>query len=403
MSQENTTEAAPSAQPRKRKHWLLGLVLITLIILGGGYAYHQFYGQYYESTEDAYVQGNLVSIAPRVNGTVTQVYAESGDYVEQGQPLVTLDPSETRIALDRAEANLGNVIRQTRGLYNDVENYQAQVKVREVNYQQAQADYERRRKLAEKGAIAEEEVTHYRDALNAARNELMSTRQALKAKLALTDNVEIAQHPAIKEAIAQLQNAYLNNQYTQIKAPVSGYVAKRSVQLGQQVSTGSDLMVVVPLHQVWIDANFKESQLTQMRIGQPVDITTDLYGEDVHFKGHISSLGIGTGSAFALLPPQNATGNWIKIVQRLPVRIELNTEKLKQYPLRIGLSSTVTVHMAEEGLLLPEQATNSPRLTTDIYQNQLQDAHTLVSRILTANGIDADKALAMAAAEAEHE
>lgn len=403
MSQENTTEAAPSSQPRKRKHWLLGLVLMTLIILGSGYAYHEFHGQYYESTEDAYVQGNLVSIAPRVNGTVTQVYAESGDYVKQGQALVTLDPSETRIALDRAEANLGNVIRQTRGLYNDVDNYQAQVQVKEVNYQQAQADYERRRKLAEKGAIAEEEVTHYRDALNAARNELMSTRQALKAKRALTDHVDIAQHPAIKEAIAQLQNAYLNNQYTQIKAPVSGYVAKRSVQLGQQVSTGSDLMVVVPLHQVWIDANFKESQLTQMRIGQPVDITTDLYGDDVHFEGHISSLGIGTGSAFALLPPQNATGNWIKIVQRLPVRIELNTDKLEKYPLRIGLSSTVTVHMAQEGLLLPKQATTSPRLTTDIYQNQLQDAHALVARILSANGIDADKALAMAAAEAEHE
>ncbi|ODC04085.1 hemolysin D [Terasakiispira papahanaumokuakeensis] len=403
MSQENTTEAAPSSQPRKRKHWLLGLVLMTLIILGSGYAYHEFYGQYYESTEDAYVQGNLVSIAPRVNGTVTQVYAESGDYVKQGQPLVTLDPSETRIALDRAEANLGNVIRQTRGLYNDVDNYQAQVQVKEVNYQQAQADYERRRKLAEKGAIAEEEVTHYRDALNAARNELMSTRQALKAKRALTDHVDIAQHPAIKEAIAQLQNAYLNNQYTQIKAPVSGYVAKRSVQLGQQVSTGSDLMVVVPLHQVWIDANFKESQLTQMRIGQPVDITTDLYGDDVHFEGHISSLGIGTGSAFALLPPQNATGNWIKIVQRLPVRIELNTDKLEKYPLRIGLSSTVTVHMAQEGLLLPEQATTTARLTTDIYQNQLQDAHALVAHILSANGIDADKALAMSAAEAEHE
>lgn len=403
MSQENTTEAAPSAQPSKRKRWLFGLVLITLMILGSGYAYHLFYGQYYESTEDAYVQGNLVTIAPRVNGTVTQVYAESGDYVEQGQPLVTLDPSETQIALERAEANLGQVIRQTRALYNDVENYEAQVKVKEVNDQQARADYERRRKLAEKGAIAEEEVTHYRDALNAAHNELMSTRQALKAKRALTDHIDIAQHPAIKEAIAQLQNAYLNNQYTEIKAPVSGYIAKRSVQLGEQVSTGSDLMVVVPLQQVWIDANFKESQLTQMRIGQPVDITTDLYGDDVHFKGHISSLGIGTGSAFALLPPQNATGNWIKIVQRLPVRITLNKDKLAQYPLRIGLSSTVTVHMAQEGPLLPEQATTSPRLSTDIYQNQLQKAHALVARILSANGIDADKALAMTTAEAEHE
>jgi membrane fusion protein (multidrug efflux system) len=390
---EQTTDKQPAvsapAKSSKRKQYLLGLLLVVAGTGIGAYVYQQEYGRFYEDTDDAYVQGNLITIAPKVPGTVTQVFADEGDYVEKGQTLVTLDPSDARIALDSAEANLANVVRQTRGLYNDVDNYQAQVQVQEVNYRQAMADYQRRVKLAKRNLISDEEVTHYQDSLKAAENQLTAVKQALNAKLALTEGVSIANHPAIKSAIAQLQNAYLNLQYAQIKAPESGYIAKRAVQVGQQLSAGTALMVVVPLQQVWIDANFKESQMAAMRIGQPVDIVADLYGDDVHFQGHIASLGIGTGSAFALLPEQNATGNWIKIVRRLPVRVVFdNPQQLQQHPLRIGLSTQVTVHLKDEkGPLLAQTPVTKPRFSTDIYDDQLQQAHKLVEQILQDNGI----------------
>ncbi|QUN05456.1 efflux RND transporter periplasmic adaptor subunit [Shewanella yunxiaonensis] len=396
---EQTTEkqsaAVSSAKPSKRKKYLLGLLLVIMGAGLGAYVYQEEYGRFYEETDDAYVQGNLISIAPKIAGSVTQVFADEGDYVEKGQTLVTLDPSDARIALDSAEANLANVVRQTRGLYNDVDNYQAQVQVQQVTYQQALADYQRRVKLAKRNLISEEEVTHYRDSLKAAENQLNAVKQSLNAKLALTEGVTIANHPAIKSAIAQLQNAYLNLQYTKIKAPESGYIAKRAVQVGQQLSVGTALMVVVPLEQVWVDANFKESQMAAMRIGQPVDIVADLYGDNVHFKGHIASLGIGTGSAFALLPEQNATGNWIKIVRRLPVRVVLDdAQQLKQHPLRIGLSTMVTVHLQDEnGPLLAQTPVSKPRFSTDIYDDQLQQAHQLVKQILKENGITTDSAV----------
>ncbi|MCL1075439.1 efflux RND transporter periplasmic adaptor subunit [Shewanella dokdonensis] len=396
---EQTTDKQPaapsSAKPSKRKTYLLGLLLVAAATGIGAYVYHQEYGRFYEDTDDAYVQGNLISIAPKIAGTVTQVFADEGDYVEKGQTLVKLDPSDARIALDSAEASLANVVRQTRGLYNDVDNYQAQVQVQEVNYRQAQADYQRRVKLAKSKLISDEEVIHYHDSLKAAENQLTAVKQALNAKLALTEGVTIANHPAIKSAIAQLQNAYLNLQYTQIKAPESGYIAKRAVQVGQQLTVGNALLVVVPLQQVWIDANFKESQMADMRIGQPVDIVADLYGDDVHFNGHIASLGLGTGSAFALLPEQNATGNWIKIVRRLPVRVVLDdVQQLKQHPLRIGLSTLVTVHLKDEnGPLLAQTPVTKPRFSTDIYDDQLQHAHKLVNQILQENGINLDVAV----------
>lgn len=393
-----------SNQSRKRKKLMLTLLICVLIVLVAGFGYYELYGKFYESTDDAYVQGNLISVSPKIGGTVTNVYVEDGDYVKQGQTLVTLDPNSTQIALDSAKANLASVVRQTRGLYNDVDNYQAQVNIKEVDYSQALSDYKRRQELSKKGVISVEEVTHYRDALASAKNALISAKQALKTKLALTDGVSVANHPAIKSAIATLQHAYLDHLYTTIQSPVSGYIAKRSVQVGEQVSTASALLVVVPLNQVWVNANFKESQLGDMRIGQRVDLTSDLYGDDVHYQGHIASLGIGTGSAFALLPAQNATGNWIKIVQRLPVRIALERNNLTQHPLRIGLSMNVTVHLRDkQGSLLNTAQITKPRFTTDIYDHQLQMAHKLATKILIANGIDAKQAAMTVNDEARHD
>ncbi|CAG9297695.1 efflux RND transporter periplasmic adaptor subunit [Celerinatantimonas diazotrophica] len=392
--EENTVAPHTPNRIKKRRRLLLMLLTVAILIAAGIFGYYELYGRYYESTDDAYVNGNLNDISSQINGTITQVYAEDGDFVKKGQPLVTLDDNQTSIALDNAEANLANVVRQTRGLYSDVDNYRAQVEIKEVNYRQALADYKRRQKLAHKGAISVEELNHYRDALTSAKNELISVKQTLKAKLALTEGVPIEKHPAIKSAITKLQQAYLNQLYTSIKAPVDGYIAQRQAQVGEQVTPATKLMVIVPLHQVWIDANFKENQLRDMRIGQSVDITTDLYGDDVHYSGHVESLGIGTGSAFALLPAQNATGNWIKIVQRLPVRIALNSKNLDKYPLRIGLSSYVTVHLTKNsGPLLSKQPLTKPRFSTNIYNNQLESANHLIAKILTANGINAEKAL----------
>ncbi|MFM2482016.1 efflux RND transporter periplasmic adaptor subunit [Celerinatantimonas sp. YJH-8] len=377
---------------RKRKKIMLCLMITLLLFLGCGYGYYEIYGQYYESTDDAYVQGNILNIAPKISGTVTKIYAEDGDYVQQGQPLVALDRNDTQIALEQAKANLANVIRQTRSLYTDVENYQSQVNIQQVAYQQAQADYQRRQQLVKKNAISVEELNHYKDALTSAKNALMAAKQALQSRAALTDGVAIADHPAIKQAIAQLQQAFLNNEYTIVPAPVSGYVSQRSVQLGEQVTPSHNLMALVPLNQVWVDANFKESQMKDMRIGQPVDITADLYGSNIHYQGHIASLGIGTGSAFSLLPAQNATGNWIKIVQRLPVRIELDAQNLDRYPLRIGLSMNVTVHLAhQQGPLLDETINQKPRLETRTYDHQLAQTRQIIASIFKLNGIKASK------------
>ncbi|MFM2484494.1 efflux RND transporter periplasmic adaptor subunit [Celerinatantimonas yamalensis] len=394
MNQTTNTEEHPtkhiSNQSRKRRRLLAMLAVLVVIILIGIFGYYQLYGRFYESTDDAYVQGNLNSISPQISGTVTQVFVEDGDYVKKGQTLVTLDQSDTRIALQSAEANLASVVRQTRGLYSDIANYQAQVQTKKIDYKQALADYERRQKLAKKGAVSVEEVNHYRDTMNAAKNALISTEQTLESKIALIDGVTVEHHPAIRSAIAKLQSAYLNHLHTTIKAPIDGYVAKRSVQVGEQVSPTDNLLVIVPLHQVWINANFKESQLKEMRIGQPVDITTDLYGDNVHYQGHVASLGIGTGSAFALLPAQNASGNWIKIVQRLPVRIAIDSnQSLANYPLRIGLSCYITVHLVDNhGPRLSVQHTDKPRFSTDIYDHPLNMAHKLVAKILSANGLD---------------
>lgn len=393
-SNADQADTEPRANKKGRRKSLLILLAVILLGLAGGFTYYYTYGQYYESTDDAYVQGNLVTITPQISGIVTQVVVDDGDYVHQGQPIVRLDPTDTEVALNSAKANLANVVRQVRGLYNNVSYYQSQLQIARVNLEQAQTDYKRRKALAVSGAISNETAEHARDALNSAQNQLLAAQQQLYASKALTDNVSINDHPQIKAAIAQLQQAYLAHQRHVIRAPTNGYVAQRTVQLGNQVQPGTTLMAVVPLQQIWIEANFKESQMNQMRLGQKVDIEADLYGNKVDYQGHIESLGIGTGSAFSLLPAQNASGNWIKIVQRLPVRIQLDDQTLlDRYPLRIGLSLDVRVHLRDQqGDLLPSEPKTQPRYATDVYQHQLADAHQTISRILIANGISAEQA-----------
>ncbi|HCI4590139.1 TPA: efflux RND transporter periplasmic adaptor subunit [Klebsiella quasipneumoniae subsp. similipneumoniae] len=385
MSMENN--APPSdKRPGKRTRNFAILLLILILAAGGCLAWYLLYARYYESTDDAYVNGNQVTLTPQITGTVTQVTVDEGDYVEKGQPLVLLDPSDTAIALQQAEANLASTVRQVRGLYSTADNYRAQVAAKKVALQTAKSDYVRREKIVSSGAIAVEDLAHYRDAVTSAQSDLLAAEQALKTNQAMVDDTVVDNHPEVKTAVATLRQRYLDNSRSTIVAPVSGYVAKRAVQLGMRVTSGTTLLAIVPLNEVWVDANFKESQMQDMRIGQKVELNADLYGDNVKYHGTIESLGICTGSAFSLLPAQNASGNWIKIVQRLPVRITLDPHDMQKHPLRVGLSMNAEVDIRNQGgHLLPQKTVEQPRFRTDVYETPMEAADKLVAKILHDN------------------
>lgn len=384
------TQEIPNGNP-KRKRWLL--ILLAVVVLAGlaSVAWQIIYGRWHEDTEDAYVNGNVVQITPQITGTVVSIGADDGDLVQKGQVLVKFDPSDADIALQQAEANLARTVRQVRGLFSNVDGYKADVAAKKVALAKAEADFKRRQNLANDGAISQEELAHARDALDTARSSLTSAEQQLDTNRALIDDTVIASHPDVKAAAAKLRQAYLDDARAVIIAPVTGYVAKRTVQVGQRVQPGAALMAVIPLDQVWIDANFKETQLKHMRIGQPVEIRSDLYGSEVKYSGTVDSLGVGTGSAFSLLPAQNATGNWIKIVQRVPVRIRISPDELAKHPLRIGLSMSVNVNLHDQsGPALAQQPPREALFSTDVYQQQLASADQLIEQLIHANLADAN-------------
>ena len=379
----------PSAAPepsRKRKAWLLGLVLLLILAGVGAWAWYSLVGRWHESTDDAYVNGNVVEITPLVTGTVTSIGADDGDLVHAGQVLLQFDPADSQVALQAAEARLARSVRQVRGLYSNVDALKAQLETRQAELRKARQDFNRRKVLADSGAIAAEELSHARDDLSVAEAAVNSARQQLSTSSALVDDTVVSSHPEVMAAAADLRQAYLDHARTTLVAPVTGYVAKRTVQLGQRLQPGTATMAVIPLDQVWIDANFKETQLRDMRIGQPVQISADLYGSEVRYSGTVDSLGAGTGSAFALLPAQNATGNWIKIVQRVPVRIAIDAKQLAEHPLRIGLSMKAEVSLRDQkGEVLPSTPAKGTVFDTDVYAKQLHDADEVIHTIIQGN------------------
>ncbi|WP_024675171.1 HlyD family efflux transporter periplasmic adaptor subunit [Pseudomonas syringae] len=391
---ENTSETSQKkdANPGKRRFLLILLAIIVVLCGLGIWAWYEVYGQWSEETDDAYVNGNVVEITPLVTGTVISIGADDGDLVHEGQVLLKFDPSDAEVSLQSAEANLGKVVRQVRGLYSNVDGMKAQLAAQRTAVQTAQDNYNRRRSLAAGGAISQEELSHARDSLTSAQSALNSLQQQLSTSVALVDDTVVSSHPDVKAAAAQLRQAYLANARSTLVAPVTGYVAKRTVQLGQRIQPGTATMAVIPLDQLWIDANFKETQLGKMRIGQPVEISSDLYGSDVKYSGTIDSLGAGTGSAFALLPAQNATGNWIKIVQRVPVRVHINPEELAKHPLRVGLSTTVEVNLHDQsGPVLAQQPRKEAAFSTQVYTEQLADADALITRLIHDNSASGGK------------
>ena len=379
---------APAAAPKrgKRRRALTILAIVVLLAGIGWLLYHFLVGRWHEDTDDAYVQGNVVTITPQTVGTVTAIAAEDGMRVEAGQVLVRLDATDAQVGYEQAIANLANTVRQVRGLYSSVTSAQGEIRAREAAVAKLRADVARRSGLVATGAVSAEELSHARDDLAAAEAALASARGNLSRNRALVDATTVRDQPQVKAAAAQVRQAYLAMQRGGIVAPVSGYVAKRSVQLGQRVQPGQPLMTVIPLEQVWVEANFKETQLAKMHIGQPVELHSDLYGGDVAFKGRVASLGLGTGSAFSLLPAQNASGNWIKIVQRVPVRVELDRDQLAAHPLRIGLSMSADVDLHDQsGPVLASAPPQKPLLTTTAYDSQMKAAQDRIDQVIREN------------------
>jgi membrane fusion protein (multidrug efflux system) len=340
------TPAAPaSSAGRTRRLGLFGLGAV--VVLGGlvYLAYWFFDGRYYEHTDDAYVNGDVVQVTSEIPGTVIALNADDTQPVQAGQTLLQLDPADAKIAEANAEADLARAVRQVRGLFAQGQELRAQIDQREQTERTADDDLRRRGGLLKDGAISAEELSHARDAVTTARASVAAARQQLSQTVAQIDGTTIADHPQVLAAAAAVRNAALALHRTELTSPVAGVIAKRSVQVGQRVAAGTPLLAVVPLDDVWVDANFKEVQLERMRAGQPVEVHTDLYGGHMTYHGRLVGIAAGSGNAFALLPSQNASGNWIKIVQRVPVRILLDPAELKSHPLRVGLSATARVDL----------------------------------------------------------
>ena len=377
---------APSAKNQVRKRALLGL---TTLFLAAGVAYGAYWYldlRHYQNTDDAYVTGDIVPINPRVTGSVTAIMADNTDKVIAGQPLLNLDATDSQLALEQAETQLAETVRNTHKLMVDVGQLQANVQARQVALSQAMSDLTRFSALGRSDAISQQELQHAQDSVKQAQAELSAAQQQLLATQALVLNTPLAQQPAVQHAMQVVKQAWINLQRTTLVSPSNGYVAKRSVQLGSYVTPGTPLMAVIPLHSVWVDANFKETQLQNMRIGQPVTLVSDFYGDDVVYHGTVEGLSAGTGSAFSLLPPQNATGNWIKVVQRLPVRIRLEPKELDQHPLRIGLSMTVTVNTLDrDGNELATSIKQDAHSSTDALQVDMAPIEQRIAAILQQN------------------
>ncbi|MDR2195124.1 MAG: efflux RND transporter periplasmic adaptor subunit [Gallionellaceae bacterium] len=378
-------ESAKTSAPNGKRKRLL-LILFAIVLLAGVSAalWWLIVGRYHETTNDAYVGGNVVQVTPQTSGTVIALSADNTDFVTAGTVLVTLDQADANITLADAESRLAKAVRSVRNLQANAEELAATVELRRADFLKAQNDLARREKIQATGAVSAEVVQHARDALKAARASLTAAEQQLAATRALVDNTTVRNHPDVLNAAAQVRKAWLEQARTKIPAPVTGFVDKRSAQLGQRVAAGSALMSVVPLDQVWVDANFKENQLAHIRPGQPVTLTADLYGDEVKYHGTVAGFGAGTGSAFALLPPQNATGNWIKVVQRLPVRIALDPEQIAAHPLQIGLSMEVDVDTHQRDGKRLQETPPARTYATDVFRPIDAQADPNVEEIFVA-------------------
>ncbi|OIR02255.1 multidrug export protein EmrA [mine drainage metagenome] len=412
MNDQDSTP--PSPAPNKRRRILLlvgGAVMLALLCI---FAWWFFLGQWRTGTDDTYVGGNIIPVMPLTGGTVIAIYGDTTQAVTEGQLLVKLDDSDARLQLESAEAALALAVREVRGLYAtnrgnlpllaqrraDLARAQAELASSEANLAQAEDEYNRRVALARQNFVSPENVQIALTARDAARAQHDAATHAVHASSAAieqtidqsgvsrarVDHTSIENHPNVRAAAVHVREAALALARTRVLAPSSGQVAKRSVQIGERVSAGASLMAIVPLDKVWLDANFKETELSEVRIGQGAELTSDFYGSSVVFHGKVVGLAPGTGSAFSLLPAQNATGNWVKIVQRVPVRIALDANELQAHPLRIGLSMDATIDTHDRsGPALTTLPESRAIASTEMYAQNLKAADARVAQIIADN------------------
>ncbi|MGE0098939.1 MAG: efflux RND transporter periplasmic adaptor subunit [Hydrogenophaga sp.] len=394
------SDRTAQGNPARRK----ALTAVAAGVLLAGLAYGTYWAlvlNHFETTDNAYVQGNVVQITPQVAGTVVAINANDTDHVKAGQWLVRLDPTDAKIALEQAEAQLAQTVREVRTLYANNRTQGAQIALREADLARAQSDLQRlqddvtrRQPLVATGAVGQEEFKHAtallaaaKSSAEAARAAVLAAREQLASSQALTEGIAVDQHPSVLRASARVREAYVALQRVELQAPVDGYVARRNVQLGQRLQAGAPLLSVIALDQVWVEANFKESQLRNLRLGQPVELTADVYGKKIVYQGSVEGLGAGTGAAFALLPAQNATGNWIKVVQRVPVRVRLDAQQLLEHPLRLGLSMEARVDVSKtDGRMLADASSAPVAVQTAVFDQDNREADARVRAIIGQHG-----------------
>ena len=387
MSEQQTdTPTSSNNKSQQRKKGLSIFILLLLLIAIGSAAYWFFFIKGFEETEDAYVSGNQVMVSAQVAGNIAKINVDNMDPVQAGDVLLELDDTNAKLSFEQAKSNLANAVRQISQLNYTVKQLKSAVRANEITLAQAQGNLNRRVQLVKDGAIDKESFQHAKEAVELAKANLTTSQNQLEANQALLLDGPLNEQPQIQSAVSNLKQAWLNLERTKIRSPIKGYVARRNAQVGQAVSVGGALMAVVNTDQMWLDANFKETQLTHMRIGQPVEIHFDLYGKDKTFDGKVVGIEMGTGSAFSLLPTQNATGNWIKVVQRVPVRIQLDPQQLAENPLRIGLSATVKVNVTDsQGETLRHQAPSTTLYSTNVLQYDESSVNNLIESIIRDN------------------
>jgi membrane fusion protein (multidrug efflux system) len=379
-----TTPSTP-ATPRSRTPLTIAAAAV-LLALGAGAIWYFTHERGAEITEDAYVEGNIVQVTAQVAGTVVAIGADNTDRVIAGQQLVHLNGLDAQLALERSEAQLAKAVRQVRSQYAMAAQMSANVQLRRAELSKVQSDFDRRSELVHSGAISGEDLEHATESVKTASAALKSAEQQLASTQAAVDGTTIATHPDVLAASAQLKDAYIAQARSTIPAPVSGLVARRNVQVGQRVAAGTSLMSIIPLETLWVTANFKESQLRHVHAGQAVTLTADAYGDTVVYRGTVVGQEAGTGSAFSLMPAQNATGNWIKVVQRLPVRIALDPKEVAAHPLQLGLSMRVEVDTsARQGAHFATVTNAAHAYRTDVFANEGALAAVSVKRIIAAN------------------
>lgn len=369
---------------RRRLMWQLFFALAIFALIA--FLYWLIFLRNRVSTDDAYVNGYVATLTAPVSATVTAFYADDSDLVKEGQVLVLLDTTDYALKFEETKTDLSLAVRRVVDLQQTVFQRRDDVRVQRASLAEAMLDFENRKGLVDTLAVSKEEFDHTKLRVDSTKASFARAQHQLDAALTALGTTTLEEHPLVESAKARFREAYVNLKRCVVRAPMTGHVAKRRVEVGDWIKPGSAMMAIVALDSVWVDANFKENQLADLRLDQPVTLSTDIYGRRMTYHGKVMGIVPGSGSVFSLLPPQNASGNWIKIVQRVPVRIHLQAEELKQAPLLLGLSSFVTVDIADRsGKFLTEIPSEKSVGSTDIFQIPMEEAEALIATIIAEN------------------